>query len=413
MPGNIKTPAIAVNAPVAAWDRNHPNAVLAYCITVVVYHYVHLASPHLMTNRTYAIALANFIAFGPKTFARFRDAFPSFEAAWHASRTDLVAAGISQANAAKFLHFRGEHDPAEFAARCDEYGIASLVYGDDDYPPLLAEIYDPPAVLYIRAANTDDAKRRLAQNAVAFVGSRHCTAYGREACTTLATGVAAAGITVVSGLAYGIDEAAHRAALNAHGFTVAVLASGLLGIDNPRQHSLAQAMHDGGGALVSEFPLATTPRTHLFPYRNRIISGLCRATVVVEAGIPSGTLITARSAVDQNREVIAVPGPITSNVSAGTNRLIREGAHVATCAEDILDVLGVSAPSSAAPHTPSTEHPDPRAQRLLRVLENEPRLLDDIATHLAQSITETAALVAMLELEGRVTDIGGKRFALT
>lgn len=360
-----------------------------------------------LPDRDYAIALANFTAFGPRTFERFRAAFSSYEAAWRATGDELLQLDLHGKTVQAFLQFRQNHNPESFAAACAEQGIITLVHQeDDDYPSLLSEIHDPPPVLFLRGSFPCDFSRTMA----AFVGSRHCTSYGREACRQLAGGVARAGIPVVSGLAYGIDAAAHQAAIDACGMTIAVLPSGLLAMDNPRQISLAQAILASGGIVMSEFPLTAPPLTHHFPIRNRIISGLCKATVIVEAGEPSGTLITARCAIEQNRDVIAVPGPITSPVSQGTNRLIREGAHVATCAQDILDVLGLTAID--APSRPRSLPTDPAAQMLLAILSLEPKLIDDIATELAQPITETAVLLTTLELDGYIRDVGGKRFIL-
>lgn len=219
-------------------------------------------------------------------------------------------------------------------AMCHDRGIATLVEGADDYPGLLARIDDPPGVLFVRGQLLPcDAL------AVAIVGSRHATAYGKRVAWQLAGGLARAGYTVVSGLARGIDAAAHRGALDAGGRTIAVLGTGVLTVYPPEHADLASEII-GRGALVSEAPPLAEAHPGAFPSRNRIVSGLTLGTVVVEAADRSGALITARLAAEQGREVFAVPGQIDSRMARGCHRLIRDGARLVESVDDILEEFG-------------------------------------------------------------------------
>jgi DNA processing protein len=262
----------------------------------------------------------------------------------------LRAAGITAPMLA-WLNGPGEDFAAALAAvdldrECDliaRHGVRLLALGSPGYPAALAAIPTPPHLLYVRGRLTPADDR-----AVAVVGSRGCTSYGRRVTEQLATGLVRAGYTVVSGLARGIDGAAHAAALKAGGRTVAVLAGGLARIYPPEHAELAVAVQEAG-ALVSEAPMDAEPLPGMFPPRNRIISGLARAVVVVEAAERSGTLITARHAAEQGREVFAVPGPVDSPASAGCLHLIRTGATLARHVDDILEVIGSSSPAAPAP----------------------------------------------------------------
>ena len=250
--------------------------------------------------------------------------------------------------------------------------IATVRIGDDGYPPLLREIHDPPSVLYVRG----DPAALLHPLPIAVVGTRKMTAYGAAAVRIVVGPVARAGACVVSGLALGIDAAAHAVALEACGTTVAVLAGG---VDRdsvgPRTNApLAERIIASGGALVSERPPGSSPSKMAFPRRNRIIAGITRGTLVIEAAAKSGSLITAYLALDAGRDVFAVPGPITSAASAGTNGLIRRGAAPATSADDILTAYGLTPHCAAAVAEPSDE----RAREVLRTLATGPMTLDEI-----------------------------------
>jgi DNA processing protein len=266
-----------------------------------------------------------------------------------------------------------------------------------EYPRLLAAIPDPPAALWLRG---DAAADVLARPAVAVVGARACSSYGRSVARSLGRELAAAGLVVVSGLARGIDAEAHRGALDAGGITVAVLGCGI-DRDYPAAHrELAHRIVEKG-LIVSEYEPGTEPAPWRFPARNRIIAGLCRATVVVEARERSGALITADFALEDGREVMVVPGEITSAVSAGSNALLRLGATPVTATADVLEAYGIE----ILPPAPTT--PGGLAGVVLEQLSFGPASIDELARAIGTASGEIAAALIELELTGRVTEDNG------
>jgi DNA processing protein len=276
--------------------------------------------------------------------------------------------------------------------------------GAPSYPPPLAEIPDAPPLLYARGAwAARDA------NAVALVGSRRCTGYGQRVAERLAAGLARAGFTVVSGLARGIDGAAHRAALRAGGRTLAVLAGGLSRVYPPEHADLALEV-EASGAVLSEAPMGMEPLASMFPQRNRIISGLSRGVVVVEAAQRSGALLTARHALEQGRTVFAVPGPVDHAASAGTNDLIRQGAVLVRGVEDVVEELdGIKAARSpaAAPEPPDLTETQ---RRVWEFLEGQTRHVDEIARHLGLAVHELTGHLMLLEMKRAVRRLPGNLY---
>jgi DNA processing protein len=266
--------------------------------------------------------------------------------------------------------------------------------GEPGYPLLLARIPDPPPSLWLRG---DADPRLLSETAVAVVGARACSGYGRAVARMLASGAADAGAVVVSGLARGIDGEAHRGALAVSGRTVAVLGCGI-DRDYPAAHAeLARAVLAGGGLVVSEYEPGVEPAPWRFPARNRIIAGLAAATVVVEARERSGALITADFALEDGREVLAVPGEITSALSAGTNALLRQGATPATCVADVLEAVGLEA------SPPATVDPDdPSAVAVLAALAAGSTTADGLVRATGLAAGDVATALTLLELAGRV-----------
>ena len=266
--------------------------------------------------------------------------------------------------------------------------------GEPGYPLLLTRIPDPPPSLWLRG---DADPRLLSETAVAVVGARACSGYGRAVARMLASGAADAGAVVVSGLARGIDGEAHRGALAASGRTVAVLGCGI-DRDYPAAHAeLARAILAGGGLVVSEYEPGVEPAPWRFPARNRIIAGLAAATVVVEARGRSGALITADFALEDGREVLAVPGEITSALSAGTNALLRQGATPATCVADVLEAVGLEA------SPPATVDPDdPSAVAVLAALAAGSTTADGLVRATGLAAGDVATALTLLELAGRV-----------
>ena len=269
--------------------------------------------------------------------------------------------------------------------------------GDPGYPPLLAAIPDPPSVLWLRGAAEVEL---LARPAVAVVGARACSSYGRSVARMLGRDLAAAGLVVVSGLARGIDAEAHRGALDARGATVAVLGCGI-DRDYPAAHRELAARIAGTGLIVSEYEVGVEPAPWRFPARNRIIAGLCAATVVVEARERSGALITADFALEDGREVMVVPGEITSTVSVGSNALLRLGATPVTAAADVLEAYGIVL------EVGTVEAPGGLPGRLLERLAEQPSSIDELARTLALEPGDVAAGLIELELAGLVSEEDG------
>ncbi len=273
--------------------------------------------------------------------------------------------------------------------------VRRLRRGDSGYPPLLRQTPDPPASLWIRG---DTDLGVLSEPAVAIVGARTCSGYGRSVARTLAMEAAAAGAVVVSGLARGIDGEAHRGAITGGGRTVAVLGCGV-DRDYPAAHAqLARSILEGGGLVVSEYEPGVEPAPWRFPARNRVIAGLARATVVVEARERSGALITADFALEDGREVLSVPGEITSALSAGTNALLRQGATPVTCAADVLEALGLE----LAPAGPVAAG-SPEATAVVEALVGGAATADELARATALPAGVVAATLVELELGGIVT----------
>jgi DNA processing protein len=299
---------------------------------------------------------------------------------------------------------------------CRRRGVGMLIEGRTGYPRLLDQIDDPPGVLFVRGGfEPCDAL------GVAIVGARHASAYGRRVAHQLAGGLARAGCTIVSGLARGIDEAAHRGALDAGGRTIAVLGSGVLEIYPPEHADLALEVIRHG-AVVSEAPPLTEPQAAAFPARNRIISGLCLGTIVVEAADRSGSLITARLAGEQGREVFAVPGPIDSRMSRGCHRLIRDGAKLVESVDDVLEELGplfekTTDATGREVHSPAELKLDEVERQVLSVLDERKAEgghavgvdIDEIVADLGLTASRVLAAIGVLEMRRIARRIPGNR----
>ncbi|HEY7060215.1 MAG TPA: DNA-processing protein DprA [Chloroflexota bacterium] len=354
-------------------------------------------------ERDYWLALTRVVGIGPAHFQRLLAHFGSAERAWQADGLALAAAGLDARAAQGLLALRREVDPAAEEARLAERGITALTLDDADYPACLRAIVDPPPVLFVRGSLT------LADEwAIAMVGTRRATPYGRQAAEHVASGLAAAGVTVVSGLARGIDACAHRAALAAGGRTIAVLAHGLDTV-YPAEHARLAAEIGQNGALVSEFPLGTRPDAPNFPRRNRILSGLARATVVVEADVKSGALITARYAAEQGRDVFAVPGSIFSPFSRGTNALIKDGAGVLTDPRDLLEELHLSLAVEKQAVRASLPA-DPTEAALLDHLGHEPLHVDELSRATGLPVATVSGALVLMELKGLVRQAGPQSY---
>lgn len=294
--------------------------------------------------------------------------------------------------------------------RIEAANVRLLTFLDADYPRRLFEIGDPPPLLYLRGTFPPW------EPAVAVVGSRRATREGLKAAERLSSELASNGVLVVSGLARGIDTAAHRGALAGGGATVAVLGCGV-DVDYPPENRQLAEQISGNGCIISEFPMTTQPLAEHFPRRNRIISGLSRGVLVVEAVEKSGSLITARYALDQGREVMAVPGAISSAACRGSNRLIKDGAQLVDCVEDILDAVRVVRSEHALPLLDRNAPPlrcslTPREAAVYELVAQGPRHLDEITQALELTPGEVSAMVLGLELKGMLQQLPGSYYSL-
>lgn len=309
---------------------------------------------------------------------------------FEASRTDLTARwGLSASAARETATARDKFDLGAECARVEEADAWVVSVVDEDYPQLLAQVPHPPPLLYGRGTLPDGP-------AVAIVGSRKASSYGLAVAEKLARELVEGGVSVVSGLALGIDFAAHRAVVEAGGATIAVLGSGI-DVCYPRRHASFVPALLKSGCMVTELPMGTAPRSQHFPARNRIISGLSLATVVVEAAENSGALYTADFAIAQNREVCVVPGSIFSSTSLGTNALLADGAWPVRCADDVFDTLGLEVPDRVAARKRRLSE---REAKILAAAASQPLTADELILSCGLPASDVASLLVLLEIKG-------------
>jgi len=340
---------------------------------------------------------------GAVRFRTLLNTFGDAKTAWQASPEALRATGLNEKLVDNLLKARSQVSLEKVWERLQAQGIQVLIWDDEAYPRRLKEIDQPPPVLFLRGDLLPEDEW-----AVAIVGTRRVTAYGRQVAEELSGTLARNGVTVVSGMALGVDSAAHQAALNAGGRTIAVFGTGVDQIYPPQNRRLAEQISQQG-ALLSDYPLGTPPDGVNFPPRNRIISGLSLAVVVVEAGLTSGALITASFAAEQGRDVFAVPGNINAPQSLGANRLIQDGAHPLLNPQDVLEALNL---------TMLTEHrtarnvlpTDPVEKQVYAVLGTEPLHVDEIRQRADMPIAQVSATLALMELKGMVRQVGGMNY---
>lgn len=359
----------------------------------------------MTTEIAYWIALSAVRGIGPARFATLLDYFGSAEAAWGAQPTELVRANLDKRTLESLLATRQSLKPDQLWSQVERSGVTCVTWTDPRYPQWLQEIGSAPPVLYV-----DGTLTPVDSPAVAIVGTRRASAYGREVAYRLATELARNSVTVVSGLALGIDAIAHQAALDAGGRTFAVLGSGVDLVYPTQNRMLARTIRERG-AVISEYPLGTRPEPANFPPRNRIISGLSQTVIIVEAGVRSGALITATFAAEQGRDVFAVPGSILHPGSEGCNRLIQDGAAPLMSVDDVLDQLDLSqrrrqdAVRQAVP-------PDPAEADLLTHLGQAPLHIDELVRRAAMNPAEVNSLLAIMELKGLVRQVGNRQYVL-
>ena len=357
---------------------------------------------------SYWITFNRVSGIGPVSFKSLLDYFENdLQAAWQADTKELAQAGLTRNTIENVISLRKTSTPQRELEKLEKLRIRVITWKDKTYPPLLREIDDSPPVLYTYGKLTE-----ADQFALAVVGTRNSTTYGRQVTERIVTDLAKGQVTIVSGLALGIDTIAHTTALDSGGRTIAVLASGLDIIYPPTNRGLARRIVESGqGALITEYPLGVKPDGGNFPARNRIISGLSLGVLVAEAPIKSGALITAGFALKQGRDVFGIPHSILSKSGAGVNKLIQEGAKPVMGVNDILEALNLfMIPQQVEMKAVLPDNDDERV--LLKLISHEPCHVDDLIRGSGLETTTVSSTLMMMELKGMVKQVGGMQYVL-
>lgn len=354
-----------------------------------------------MDVRKYWLGFSLVPGIGPKRLLLLAQAFGDLSSAWQASESQLRAAGLDAETTASLLRVQAQLDLDGEMSRIERAGTHLLTPEDDAYPDLLRNLPDAPLTLYIRGTLVVQDELALA-----VVGTRKASGYGRDAAAYFSRQLAAQGVSIVSGLAHGIDAVAHRNALDAGGRTIAVMGCGIDRIYPPDHTDLARQIVQNG-ALVSEFPLGTKPEARNFPRRNRIISGISLGVLIVEAPEQSGAMITATLAAEQGKEVFAVPGSVFNAASVGTNRLIQDGAKLVITVDDILDELNIArrkveARALTKQIAPVGSSVGEQERAVLAFLNSDPLPVDELALRSSLPASELLGVLTLLELQGYV-----------
>ncbi len=365
------------------------------------------------------LALALTEGLGPSRIRKLIEHFGTAERVFQASLTELEATGMRAVSAQALATGKSMELAQDELAKAARASARIIALSDPEYPPRLREIYDPPVILFVKGS-----VELLSKPGIAMVGTRHPTPYGSGMAERLATDLAARGLVIISGMARGIDTASHRGAISAKGKTIAIFGTGI-DVPYPKENTrLAEQILALGGALVSEFPLGTSPVPQNFPIRNRIISGMSAGVLVVEAAEYSGTRITSRCALEQNRDVYAVPGNVTNKNSWGPNTLIKQGAKLVATWEDVWEELPTdvqvalqSVQSESPEPTSASLFPDdvqsPHEKRILKLLKpDESTHIDELVEMLEPEMSSSEIFAALFELElsGKVRQMPGKNF---
>jgi DNA processing protein len=342
---------------------------------------------------------------GRVRFNQLENYFGNLERAWLADTAELKKSGLDQFIVDAIAEGRPGISLDKEMEKLERSHVQVYTYHDDGYPSRLKEIYDYPPVIYVRGSLQPQD-----ECSIAVVGTRKSTSYGKQVTEEIVTDLVNNKVTIASGLARGIDAVAHRAALKAGGRTIAVFACGLETIYPAEHAELARNIAENG-ALISEYPLEAKPRAENFPRRNRIMSGISLGVLVVEAGETSGAIITANMALEQNREVFAIPGNIFSEASIGTNRLIQEGAKLVRSYADILEELNLT----AVTHQIEMKEVIPATgteMLLIKHLSTEPVHIDEVCRRAGLSVATVSSTLAMMELKGMVRQVGSMNYVL-
>jgi DNA processing protein len=357
------------------------------------------AAPPTPNELPYWLAFNRIPGIGPKRYQAMLSYFGTLSAAWAASTGDLRTAGLDTQAVRLLTRERAGIDPDAELEDLEKQGVHALTWADPAFPARLREIDDSPPVLYLLGN-----LMAVDELAVAVVGTRRPTPYGRQVAEELSYQLASSRITVVSGLARGVDAIAHRAALQAGGRTLAVLACGLDMVYPPEHAKLAREIAENG-AVISEQPIGTQPRGDYFPRRNRILSGLSLGVLLIEGDLKSGAMITADKGLNQNREVFAVPGSIFSPQSRGPNSLIQQGAKLVTSVEDILEELNLTTAPQQIEMKELIPATDTEAS-VLRHISKEPAHIDEVCRESGLPASTVSSLLAMMELKGLIRQMG-------
>lgn len=353
-------------------------------------------------NLPYLLSLHLIDGLGPIRLKRIMDYFKDPKLAWEAPLKEINSLGIPQNVLQILIEKRKSLDPLEYFEYIKKCNIKVLTVFDENYPVNLKQIYDPPLIIFYKGEiSTKD------NNAIAVVGTRKITGYGKIVTEKFTRGLVEAGFTIVSGLARGVDTIAHQTAIETNGRTLAILGGGLNQIFPPENKNLARKIEEGFGAIISEYPPDYPSLSGNFPSRNRIISGLSKATLVTEAAEDSGSLITARLSIEDGKEVFAVPGPITSNVSNGTAKLIKDGAKLTSSIEDILEELGIDKIQSPEAIIQNLTNLTASEKQVLECLENEQKHIDELCRETKLQSAEISGLLIKMEIIGLVKNLGG------
>ena len=354
-------------------------------------------------NTKYWIGFNLVKGIGPVRLEKLLQYFGDIQTAWEARSYQIQAAGLNETLLQRMIDIRNRVSLDVLEQEINSQGIKVLTWDDPEYPDRLRQITQSPFVLYIKGEiDTDDIW------SVAIIGTRRYSAYGQQVAENLSHTLAHNGITIISGLARGIDGIAHKAALAAGGRTIAVLGSGLDKLYPPEHRDLANLISKQG-ALISDYPLGTPPDGSNFPPRNRIISGLSKCIIVIEAGEKSGALITATYAAEQGKEVFSVPGKITSPMSRGTNLLIKQGAHPLLDPQDVLDMLNMTLVAEQRVIRKGLPE-DPKEAVLYQTVGDEPLHVDEISSLVNMPIEEVTSTLALMELKGMVRKTFGMKY---
>lgn len=358
-------------------------------------------------NLMYTVAFSRFVKIGSVRFFRLKNYFPSIKEAFCADRSELLRAGLEENIADEFIETRKNIEPEKELKILEKENIKVCLFDDPLYPPLLKEIYDPPYLFFYKGTLEN------LNFPIAAVGTRKMTRYGEMVIPKIIADLARNKITIVSGLALGVDSFVHKTTLQNNGITWAITGSGL-----DREHlypvsnyRLSEEIIEKGGAAISEYPTGTEGFKSNFPHRNRIIAGISLATIVIEAAESSGALITAKSALDANRDVFAVPGSILNPASIGPNNLIKMGAYPATCGEDVLNKLNLTKAANFVKNKKIL--PDTKEEAIiLEHLKPGPIHIDELLRATDLPLPVLSSTLTMMEMKGKVRDVGGMNYIL-